>query len=40
VYITEYATLNLSGAEYGDFMTLFGTEDLETSTGSPEDLSL
>ena len=39
VYITEYATLNLSGAEYGDLMTLFGTEDLETSTGSPEDLN-
>ena len=39
VYMTEYATLNLSGAQYGDFMSLFGTEDLSTSTGSPEDLN-
>lgn len=38
VYITEYATLNLSAEEYGDLMILYGEEDLQTSTGSPVDL--
>ena len=38
VYITEYATLNLSDATPGDLMIEFGLEDLMTGSGV-EDLN-